>query len=228
MLGLLRAVVALALAANALAEGALSDEPTPVAPPAAQPPGERAEEPPPRWKPLSSFGMTLAAGGGLTDFTSSGAREVTDLGGAWDIRMAFRTRRLLGFEISYIGGANVVHSLGLDTTATKLIRNGVEGAMRLNAPFYVKDTLLEPYFAGGLGWNGYRITNVETATASVSPSGQNTLAVPIAAGFLAGYKGFVADFRGTFRPTFGQTTLRGAGDTALTNWDVGGMIGFEF
>ena len=109
-----------------------------------------------------------------------------------------------------------------------LIRNGVEPALRLNAPFYAKDTLLEPYFAGGMGWNGYRITNVTGATESASPTGTNTLAFPLAVGFAVGYKGFVADARATLRPTFRQTTLRDEGSAALTNWDLGGMIGFEF
>jgi len=190
---------------------------------------ERTAEPPARWVPLSGFGMTIAAGGGVTDFTSAGAREVTDVGGSWDVRFAFRTRRVVGFEVSYIGGANVVHSLGLDTSQTKLIRNGIEGMVRINAPLRRGGgTLLEPYAAAGLGWNGYRITNVDSETASVSPSGQSMLALPLAAGFAAGYKGFVADVRATFRPTAGQTTLRGEGTGALTNWDVGGMVGFEF
>lgn len=188
----------------------------------------RTAEPPPPWSPLSGFGMTLAAGGGVTDFISGGARAATDLGGSWTVRYAFRTRRPVGFEASYIGGAAVVHGLGLDVSQTKLIRNGIEGSVRLNAPLYVGDAMLEPYLAGGLGWNGYRITNVESSTASVSPSGQSTLAIPLAAGFAVGYKGFVADVRGTLRPTLGQSTLRGEGTSALTNWDAGGMIGFEF
>lgn len=189
-----------------------------------------AEQPsaPVRWTPFSRFGMTLAGGGGVTAFAGSGTRDVTQTGGSWDVRIAFRTRRLLGFEISYIGGANLVHGLGLQTSDTRLIRNGVEPALRLNVPFYAKDTLLEPYFVGGMGWNGYRITNAGGATESASPTDTNTLAFPFAVGFAVGYKGFVADARATLRPTFRQTTLRDQGSDALTNWDLGGMIGFEF
>ena len=122
----------------------------------------------------------------------------------------------------------MVRSLGFATADTKLIRNGVEAAMRFNAPLYLKDTLIEPYFAGGVGWNGYRITNVTAATASASPTDTNTVAFPLAVGMALGYKGFVADVRTTFRPTYNQTTLRDEGSSALTNWDLGGMIGFEF
>jgi hypothetical protein len=185
-------------------------------------------EPQPRWRPLSGFGMTLAGGGGVTDFTRGSTRDVTQIGGSWDVRLAFETRRLLGFEISYIGGANAIHGLGSDNNNATLIRNGIEGAARLNAPVYVKDTILEPYVAAGVGWNGYRITNVTTATASVSPTNENTLSVPLAVGFAVGYKGFIADARYTIRPTYKQTTLIGGGSSALTNWDVGGMLGYEF
>lgn len=86
-------------------------------------------------------------------------------------------------------------------------------------------TLLEPYVAGGVGWNGYRSTNAPTASASASPTSANTLSVPLAAGFAVGYKGFIADIRYTVRPTYLQTTHRDAGSVALTNWDFGGMIG---
>jgi hypothetical protein len=172
--------------------------------------------------------MTLAAGGGVTDFTDGGTRALTQFGGSWDVRLAFRTRRRVGFEVSYIGGSNTIHGLGFPSGRTRLIRNGIEPMLRLNAPFYAKDTLLEPYLAGGMGWNGYRITNAAGATASASPNDTNTLAFPLSAGFAVGYKGFIADARFTLRPTYRQTTLRDAGSGALSNWDLGGMIGFEF
>jgi hypothetical protein len=215
----------------AMAASASAQSPPPSAeavPPAESRDTARSTPPPPRWMPLSGFGMTLAAGAGVTDFVDGGARDLTKTGGSWDVRMAFGTRRVLGGEMSYVGGANMIHGLGFGTPDTKLIRNGLEVAARLNAPLYRKDTLLEPYFAGGVGWNGYRITNVNTATASASPTDTNTVAIPIALGFAVGYKGFVADARTTIRPTFGQTTLRNEGSAALTNWEIGGMVGFEF
>ncbi len=187
-----------------------------------------APEHPPHWRPLSGFGMSVAGGGGVTNFTQGGVQGLTDVGGSWDVRLAFGTRRSLGFEVSYVGGSNAIHGLGFDSGQTKLIRNGVEGMLRLNAPLHLRETLLEPYVAGGVGWNGYRITNVKTATASVSPTSEDTVAVPLAVGFSVGYKGFVADVRYTFRPTYRQTTLPEDGSGALTNWDAGGMLGFEF
>ena len=214
----------------AMAGPALAQSSPPAGWPAASetPDAAGATEPPLRWMPLSRFGMTLAAGGGVTDFTDSGTRALTAFGGSWDVRMAFRTRRRLGFEVSYVGGENMIHGLGFGVDRTRLIRNGIEAALRLNAPLYAKDTLLEPYVAGGMGWNGYRITNAVGATASASPTDTNTLAFPLSAGFAVGYKGFIADARFTLRPTYYQTTLRDEGGGALTNWDLGAMLGYEF
>jgi hypothetical protein len=225
-IGLLAAAVTVAAAGNAGAQSSPSSAPPTTS--AETPGGAGGQEPAPRWTPLSRFGMTLAGGGGVTAFTGSGTRDVAQTGGSWAVRLTFRTRRLLGPEISYIGGANRLHSLGLDTSDTRLIRNGIELALRLNAPLYLRDTLLEPYFTGGVGWNGYRITNASSATASASPTSANTVALPLAVGFAVGYKGFLADLRTTIRPTYRQTTLPDQGSGALTNWDFGGMIGFEF
>lgn len=185
--------------------------------------------PPRHWEPASRSGIAILAGGGLTDFTQSSARNNTSTGGSWDVRLAFGTRRWLGFEASYVGGANGLHNLGTNNNST-LVRNGVEGSVRLNVPLYVHDTLFEPYAAGGVGWNGYRVTNYNSATASVAVSGtrDNTVSVPLALGFAVGYKGFIADTRYTVRPTYNQSTLVNEGSSGLSNWDLGGMLGYEF
>jgi hypothetical protein len=181
-----------------------------------------------RWVPASSFGMSVMAGGGVTDFTASAARDATRTGGSWDVRFAFGTRRWVGVEGSYIGGANGVHGLGPTNGNATLVRNGLEGSLRLNAPTYVRDTVLEPYFTAGFGWNGYRVLNVHDATSSVNATSSNTVSVPIAAGFSVAWKGFIADLRYTIRPTYRQTTFVTEGSSALTNWDLGGMVGYEF
>jgi len=186
-----------------------------------------AQAPPSAWQPLSGFGMTLAGGAGVTDFTQGSTRDVTETGGSWAVRFAFETRRLLGFEISYVGAANTIRGLGVDGSAM-LIRNGIEGGARLNFPLSTRGTLLEPYVSGGVGWNAYHISNVAAATADVTPGSQNTVSVPLAFGFAVGYRGFIADARYTIRPTYKQATLRGDDSGALTNWDLGGMLGYEF
>jgi hypothetical protein len=196
----------------------------------AEAPTERDTVPPgpQRWAPASSFGMSIMAGGGVTDFTDSAARDATGTGGSWDVRFAFGTRRFVGFEGSYIGGANGIHDLGPTNSHATLVRNGLEVSLRFNAPTYVRDTLLEPYITAGFGWNGYRVLNVHEETSSVNATSSNTVSVPIAAGFSVGWKGFIADLRYTIRPTYRQTTFVTEGSSALTNWDLGGMLGYEF
>jgi hypothetical protein len=188
-----------------------------------------AVAPPNHWEPASRSGMAIMGGGGVTDFTQNTARDTTSTGGSWDVRLVFGTRRWLGFEGSYVGGANSLHNLGTNNSST-LVRNGVEGSLRLNLPLYVHDTLFEPYAAGGVGWNGYRVTNYNAALSSsaISANSDNTVSVPLAVGFALGYKGFIADTRFTLRPTYNQTLLTQETSGALTNWDFGGMIGYEF
>ena len=177
--------------------------------------------------PDSKIGLAIMAGGGVTAFTEEATRGETTVGGSWDVRALVATRTWIGFEASYIGGANPIKALGVSGNS-KLVRNGVEGAVRVQLPLHDRGTLLEPYVVGGVGWNAYRVTYVNTYSASVTTSSDNTVAVPFGAGFMVGYKGVVADLRSTIRPTYRQTILGSQGSTGLTNWDVGAMIGFEF
>jgi hypothetical protein len=170
--------------------------------------------------------MAIMAGGGITDFTNSGIRSDTNVGGSWDVRFLFGSRSIVGFEASYVGGAQGINGFGLGGDTT-LVRNGAEGMLRINAPLYAGNTLLEPYIAGGLGWNSYRITNITSNTASISDN-DNVMTVPLAAGFAMGYKGFVGDLRYTYRPTYNQDLFNNLVGSELTNWDAGAMVGYEF
>jgi hypothetical protein len=190
-------------------------------------PSDKGGKPASPAKPDSKIGLAVMAGGGVTDFTQGGTRNQTTVGGSWDVRALVATRTWIGFEASYIGGANPIKALGVSGNS-KLVRNGVEGALRLQLPLYHRSTLLEPYVVGGVGWNSYRVTFVNTYSASVTTSGDNTVAVPLGVGFMVGYRGVVGDLRSTFRPTYRQTILGNQGASGLTNWDAGAMIGFEF
>jgi hypothetical protein len=188
---------------------------------------ETGEKPTSRGKPDSKIGLAVMAGGGVTDFTQGATRDVTTVGGSWDVRALIATRTWIGFEASYIGGANPIKALGVSGNS-KLVRNGVEGALRLQLPLYHRSTLLEPYVVGGVGWNSYRVTYVNTYSASVTTSGDSTVAVPLGVGFMVGYRGVLVDLRSTLRPTYRQTILGNQAASGLTNWDAGAMIGFEF
>jgi hypothetical protein len=179
----------------------------------------------PTWMPASGIGMTLFAGGGVTDFLEGSARSATRTGGSWTARLTVGTRSVVAFDGSYVGGENAID--GFAGGGATLMRNGLEGAVRVNAPLVARDTLLEPYALGGVGWNNYRITNAISPNASVSATSDSTLSVPLAAGFTVGYHGFMADLRFTFRPTYDQNILTGEAGSALSNWDLGVMLGYE-
>ena len=180
-----------------------------------------------RWMPASGFGMAVMAGGGVTDFTQGATRNLTGTGGSWDVRFALGTRYYVAFEASYVGASTSINGLGLSGNSS-LVRNGVEGVLRVNIPLYARETLLEPYLFGGGGWNSYRVSNVQSFTASVTTDSDNVVSVPLGVGFTVGYKGFIGDLRYTIRPTYRQTIIATEGSTGLTNWDAGAMIGYEF
>jgi hypothetical protein len=179
-----------------------------------------------RWVPQSHMGLALMVGGGVTDFTNGPTRSETATGGSWTARLAIATRSIIGFDASYVGGANSLHGLGAGNAT--LVRNGLEGALRVNAPLYSYDTLFEPYALAGVGWNTYRVTSYNSSTASVSAGYDNTVTVPLGLGFAVGYRGFMADIRYTLRPTYDQNVFTNQTSGALSNWDLGGMLGYEF
>jgi hypothetical protein len=226
-------------AASQDGEAPVMEEEVEVVPPAAPvytPPASDivpvAPAPPARWAPASRIGMAVMGGGGVTNFTGDVASDATGVGGSWDVRFAVATRRWVGFEASYIGGSNGINNLLAvnDNNSARLNRNGLEGALRINAPLYAKNTLLSPYLLGGVGWNSYRVSNYNAVTSSLafSSNTDNTISVPVATGFAVGYKGFIADVRYTFRPTFEQQILLNGSSSTLTNWDAGAMLGYEF
>jgi hypothetical protein len=216
-----------------VAEPAPEAAPAPVSPPPAfgpPYPDRRSDvllpQPYTRWTPRSGMGLAMMVGGGVTDFTGGTTRNETSTGGAWTARLAVATRSIVGFDASYVGGANTLSGLGAGNAT--LVRNGLEGAVRINAPLYSFDTLFEPYALVGVGWNAYRLANINSNAASISATTDNTVTIPMALGFALGYRGFMADIRYTYRPTYDQSTFFNQSSGALTNWDLGGMVGYEF
>jgi hypothetical protein len=203
--------------------------PAPVMQPVyyARPPDVVPVPSPVTWTPSSGIGVGLFVGGGVTDFTEGGTRSQTNAGGSWTGRITFGTRSIVAFEGSYIGGENALTGLG--ARSSTLIRNGLEGSLRLNLPIYAQGTLLEPYAMGGLGWNSYHIVDYSSASlASLSSGTDNTVTIPLGVGLTIGYRGFLADVRYTYRPTYEQEIFINQVDSGLTNWDLGGMVGYEF
>jgi hypothetical protein len=189
------------------------------------PPAERHELMPP-----SQVGVQAMVGGSATGFVEQGARSLTDTGGSWDGRLTVGTRLPVAVEAAYVGSAQGINALGLDTNAI-LLGNGAEGALRIN----MSTARIQPYIFGGAGWMRYQLQNTTIPTASMSGP-DNVLTVPFGVGISGRLgRGFVLDVRGTGRATFEDNLLQAAGTatgstggTRMHSWNAGAHLGWEF
>jgi hypothetical protein len=148
---------------------------------------------------------------------------MTNAGGSWDLRLAFGTRSILGVEAAYVGTAQKLSAAGLDPNAN-LISNGVEGDLRLNAPFVGDRGVLEPFVLGGIGWAHYNVVN-DSYNRSVLRETDDQMTVPVGAGVGASYLGFMLDARFTYRFAFNERLM---GNADMGSWIVAANIGREF
>jgi hypothetical protein len=177
------------------------------------------------------FGMGISLGGGITHFTDSGMRDFADLGGAWDARLAIGTRVPLGFEAAYVGTAQNIDALGLDSDAI-LVGNGVEGNLRLNLGGFVgRDVPVQPFLLGGVGWTRYDITRADFNQSNLQDQ-DDVFVVPTGAGISGHIGRFMLDTRFTYRWVFNQDMIRdeagAVDDVSMSNWTVTARIGVEF
>jgi hypothetical protein len=177
----------------------------------------------------SGIGITLQGGGGVTNFTGSGATAATDLGGYWDLRVVFGTRTFIGGELAYVGSSRGTTSASLYGSSTSLIGNGGEADVRFQLPLVSGGgALVEPFIFGGVGWSQYRYSNFQLGQSARS---DNVGTVPFGGGLAFGYRGFMADARFTYRPTFDATSDffgPSVSSGGLSSWTAGLMVGFEF
>jgi len=182
------------------------------------------------------FGMAVAVGGGVVGFFDTDTRGFTDTGGTWEARLTMGTRTPLAVEAAYVGSAQNIDALGLDSSAI-LLGSSVEADARLN----FTTGAIQPYLFGGIGYTRYDVTNSDTNTSSIN--GKEEMGhVPVGAGLGWQYGGLLLDLRGTLRAAFNDG-LRQEGENdeeiipdgeetpnraELDNWNVTGRVGFEF
>ena len=215
-----------------------SEPAAPAPPPPTEPPPAAAMEP---YEPAetvvagpapepgvpSGFGISLMAGGGVTGFFDEETRSLTDPGGSWEVRAAIGTRMFVGIEAAYLGSAQNLETIGLESDAL-LVGNGVEGALRLQIPTGV----VRPYLFGGIGWTHYELTQSAVGASGIN-SNDDVGTFPFGVGVAFVTRGFVLDVRGTARPTFDDgmldSAVAGIGKEAqLHNWGVTARLGAEF
>jgi hypothetical protein len=174
------------------------------------------------------MGMSIQAGGGVTNFAAQSARERTNVGGYWDARAVIGTRAYVAVELAYVGNLAPIDGQGLDPNAV-LLGQGAEADLRLQAPFFTPaGALVEPFIFGGGGWMHYRVANAEFNASDVRET-NDVATIPFGAGLAFGYRGFLADARFTYRQTFNEDLFPVPdGKTDLQNWSAGAMLGYEF
>jgi hypothetical protein len=170
--------------------------------------------------------MAFLLGGGVSDFVNTTPQNFTGTGGSWNVRGIVGTRRIIAVEGSYVGAAQSISGLGLNGSNT-LLRNGLEGVLRVQAPIPTVMGMIEPYAFGGAGWAHYSFATTPVATASVNSS-DDVVTFPFGMGLMGCYKGLLGDLRVTYRPTINSDLFGTAANSGLSNWDVGGSLGYEF
>jgi hypothetical protein len=168
---------------------------------------------------------TLQLGGGVATFSRSALRNVADAGPYWDVRAAFGANRIFGVEAAYLGAA---HSI----PGAFLVRNGLEGTVRLNAPVVRGPVVAVPFALAGLGWSRFQIADGDGDGDALQLSGENDVAVlPVGAGIAIGYDRALLDLRFAYRFTFQDAILdngRSREDGQLESYTVGAQLGFVF
>lgn len=167
---------------------------------------------------VDKMGLVIALGGGVQDFTESTARETTGFGGTWDVRVIGGTNMLIGGELAYVGSAQSIDAVGIDTDAD-LIANGLEGAVRVN----ILRGRLQPYGLAGVGWRNYNLSS-DLNTSDIADD-DNVFEIPLAAGVAYSIGHLMLDTRFTFRPTFADDLVP---DGRLHTWSLTGRAGYRF
>lgn len=172
----------------------------------------------------TTYGVGVTLGGGVENFTSTTANDVTDLAGSWAVRVELGSHLSTAFEAGYVGTAQTIQGF-VGTQDTTLIGTTVEGAFKFNVP---TGTAFRPFGFAGLGWRRYDLRNSDFAVSNVGfRDSDDLMVIPLGAGIRYEYRGISADARFTFRPSIGNDLITepGSDSTALHTWAVGASIG---
>lgn len=178
---------------------------------------------------VEELGLSLSAGGGVAGFFDGDTRDFTDTGGAWEARFAVGTKQPVALELGYLGSAQDIDALGLDTDAV-LIGTNLDAVARLNFLAFQERTeqasVWNPYVFGGVGWTRYDLTNADFNTSNVNES-DDLISIPLGAGISYDYQRFLVDLRGEVRPVFGDDLIQNPGDPDITGEDQDTIDVFE-
>jgi hypothetical protein len=169
------------------------------------------------------YGIAMSLGGGVEGYAMKDQRNQTTDGGNWDVRLTMGTRSPFALEASYIGSAQAINTFGLSGDAV-LVGNGAQA----NARFNLTDTLVQPFFYGGVAWKRYSITNTSTNTTDLADD-DDVIEVPFGVGFAAKYSGLMLDLRGEYRLANQDDLFAAAGmNDRADRWGVNANVGLAF
>lgn len=223
---------------GSLADVTYEEEPAipeePAEEPAAQEPIMPEMEPAPAEEEGRPFdlrpenaGISISAGGGVTDFDGGSVDDFADTGGAWDVRVGYGLNTLVGFEAAYIGTAYGVDSLLEDST---LVGNGLEGNVRVNIlrnGFPELNFPVQPYAFVGAAWKHYSVGDDFAASANMEDN-DNVFELPLGGGVAYYFdNGIMLDARFDYRFASDEDLVV-VGDDSLNNWNLTGKIGWVF
>jgi hypothetical protein len=177
----------------------------------------------------SDIGVGVTVGGGVSGFTDQAMRDTTTskVSGLWDLRVSIGTHVPIGVDISYVGTAANVESLGRDNGT--LIGTTVEGALRFNILPHYK---INPYIFAGIGYQRYDLRSPNFAQSDSGMQDSSDFAeFPMGTGI--SYRdrtGFTADVRGTFRAAANSNLLTDTNGTKadMHTWEASAALGYEF
>jgi hypothetical protein len=173
------------------------------------------------------YGLELSAGGGVTGFVDRATTDLASVGAAWDARLGFGNKELIGGEVAYIGSAQELRAAGLDRGAS-VLASGVEGDLRINL---VPRSFVVPYVFGGIGWTRYDVVGTQVLNPTIRER-DNVWSVPAGAGIAFHTPvGLVLDMRGTYRAAFDDdlfTPVEGGEKRNLDAWSAAARAGWEF
>ncbi len=175
----------------------------------------------------AAAGISLGVGGGISGFTTETMRDTTDTGGTWTARLVFGTASPVAVEGAYVGSAQSIHALGLDSNAI-LVGNGAQGDVRLNAlPGYI----VNPFIYGGFAWRHYSLVNASTNTSDIADH-DDVIEYPVGIGLEGRFDRVIVDVRGEYRFALGADLVP-SGPTAdrevtdMNAWGVTLAVGYE-
>ncbi len=177
---------------------------------------------PAAWRPPSRVGNGVMVGGGFGNFTGDVSRDETGPVGAWGLKWIGGTRSVIGGEIGYVGGINTLAGTISDDY---LLSTSFDAALRLGWPVPLHSALIAPFAFGGGGWTRYGLVNEGPSRGVLTTGTDHQFTIPMGVGINVGYRGFLAEARGTYRQAF-DDELFGSAD--MSTWGVSLGLGGEF